>query len=398
MKILILTSVYPEPDDISTTTPVVHYFAKEWVKQGLDVFVIHNANSYPLLFYKLPKFLLNFIHTIFSVQIPSISQRTQLESKKDGVSIIRLPMLKYIPHGNFSTKTIRKQYNKIIRILKDRDYTPDLIIGHWENPQIPLLSMLKKDYRVKNVIVCHGTYYLTKQPFANYIKNIDVIGTRSLTLAHNIKNILDLNKLPFIAYSGIPDHYLNSNPPSKFKKDRITKFIYVGLLYKRKNVDTIISALAMLDNKDFSFDIIGNGVEREKLQKVADKLDLSQQVNFLGRLPRQNVQEKLLESECFIMVSQNEVFGLVYLEAMAKGCIVIASKGGGMDGIIENGVNGFLCEAGNEKELYFLIDKIMKLNIEEKNRISIEAYKTACQYTDSIVAKNYLLQIQNNDN
>lgn len=397
MRILILTSIYPEPDDISTTTPVVHYFAKEWIKQGHEVFVIHNANSYPILFYKLPEFALKLIHTVFSVQIPSISQRTQLESKKDGVTIIRLPMLKYVPYGNFSLKALNKQYLKIVRILNRKCYTPDLIIGHWENPQIPLLSMLKRDYKVKNVIICHGTHYLTKQFFAKQIENINVIGTRSQALAHNIKNILGLNKLPFIAYSGIPDHFVKKYPLSKFNNNRITKFIYVGLLYKRKNVDTIISALAMIDNKDFSFDIIGNGVERDKLQKLAYKLNLSQQVNFLGRLPRENVQEKLRESECFIMVSQNEVFGLVYLEAMAKGCIVIASRNGGMDGIIDEGRNGFLCEAGNEKELSFLIDKIMNLNIEEKNRISIEAYKTACQYTDSIVAKNYLLQIQNND-
>ena len=42
------------------------------------------------------------------------------------------------------------------------------------------------------------------------------------------------------------------------------------------------------------------------------------------------------------MISQGEAFGLVYLEAMARGCITIASRGEGFDGIIKDGINGFL--------------------------------------------------------
>ena len=51
------------------------------------------------------------------------------------------------------------------------------------------------------------------------------------------------------------------------------------------------------------------------------------------------------------MISSNEVFKLVYLEAMAQGCIVIASKGGGFDGINVDGQNGFLCEPGDSEQL-----------------------------------------------
>lgn len=49
----------------------------------------------------------------------------------------------------------------------------------------------------------------------------------------------------------------------------------------------------------------------------------------------------MLASDCFIMISKNEAFGLVYLEAMSAGCITIASRGEGFDGVIIHGVNGF---------------------------------------------------------
>jgi glycogen synthase len=96
------------------------------------------------------------------------------------------------------------------------------------------------------------------------------------------------------------------------------------------------------------------------------------------------------KTEVFIMVSDNETFGLVYLEAMSRGCIVIASKNGGMDGIIKNGVNGFLCEQGNENELYKILKKIKGMSIEEKKSISENGIKTSSNFKDSHVAQNYL--------
>jgi len=90
------------------------------------------------------------------------------------------------------------------------------------------------------------------------------------------------------------------------------------------------------------------------------------------------------------MISSNEVFGLVYLEAMAQGCIVIASKGGGFDGIIVDGENGFLCEQGNHEELAQIYRRINTLSKAEKRIIAQNAIKTASTYTDSNVARRYL--------
>ena len=57
MNILVITTIYPEPDDgvLAPTTPVVHNFAKEWVKMGHKVMAIHNSNKFPLPFYFIPK-------------------------------------------------------------------------------------------------------------------------------------------------------------------------------------------------------------------------------------------------------------------------------------------------------------------------------------------------------
>ena len=93
------------------------------------------------------------------------------------------------------------------------------------------------------------------------------------------------------------------------------------------------------------------------------------------------------------MISKKETFGLVYLEAMARGCIVVASKNEGMDGIVENGVNGFLCEAGNEKELEQIVRQIKGMTVEHLSKMSEESIKTARKFTDFNVAKEYIESI-----
>ena len=94
------------------------------------------------------------------------------------------------------------------------------------------------------------------------------------------------------------------------------------------------------------------------------------------------------------MISRGEAFGLVYLEAMARGCITIASKDEGFDGVIQDGKNGFLCKAGDSEELALILDKIKQMPKEELNAISHAAIETAHELTDEKVAEVYLNSIK----
>ena len=81
---------------------------------------------------------------------------------------------------------------------------------------------------------------------------------------------------------------------------------------------------------------------------------------------------------------------------MSRGCITIAGKGEGMEGIIEHGVNGFLCEPGNAEELASIIRHINSLSAEEKKAISDSAKETANDLSDYNVAKRYIDTVMSN--
>ncbi len=88
---------------------------------------------------------------------------------------------------------------------------------------------------------------------------------------------------------------------------------------------------------------------------------------------------------------------MVYLEAMARGCITVASRDEGFDGIITDGENGFLCRAGDTDELAGIIRRIRNMTPEELSRISRNARRTAAGMTERLAAGHYLQFVQQSD-
>jgi glycosyltransferase involved in cell wall biosynthesis len=133
------------------------------------------------------------------------------------------------------------------------------------------------------------------------------------------------------------------------------------------------------------------------VQKITE-LQLQDCVVMLGKLSRDEVQNKLIATDVFVMVSEPEAFGLVYVEAMSKGCIAIGTKGQGIDGVIKHGENGFLSQARSVEALKEILFEINYMSYEDKIRVSNKAIETASSLTDSIVALDYLNKITINNN
>lgn len=136
--------------------------------------------------------------------------------------------------------------------------------------------------------------------------------------------------------------------------------------------------------------IVGGGPEEERLKAYRGGLKHKEVVVFTGRIPREEVLKKMGESQVFTLISDRETYGMVYAEAMLQGCLVIASRGGGFDGIIEDGVNGFICSPGDSEELKAIYQRIRKLSIEERSLIGQRAIKTVEHMSEREVADNYL--------
>ena len=87
MRILIITQLYPQPDDVGDNKPTktVEYFAKEWVKEGHKVIVAHCPSKFPFVFYLIPPAIKNKLAGATSNIFPSLSSRRQLRRKEFGI-------------------------------------------------------------------------------------------------------------------------------------------------------------------------------------------------------------------------------------------------------------------------------------------------------------------------
>src|SRR5690606_1671947 len=130
------------------------------------------------------------------------------------------------------------------------------------------------------------------------------------------------------------------------------------------------------------FTIVGDGPLRHSLEDYVKSLGISHLVSFVGKLSHDKVFEYMRAHDCLMMVSK-ETFGMVYVEAMSQGCLVIGAKKYGIDGIVDNNVNGFLVRLGDQAELNEMISRIINLEPEAISKISSAAIKTAKELTNS---------------
>lgn len=398
MNILVVTTIYPREDanEGSTATKVVHYFVKEWEKLGHRVLVSHTPNRLFYCFYYLPTSIRELLKARTGNEFPDKNMIKKGEFPFDGISVYRRPVFKLIPRHLTNSFLADSCAKDIESFCQKKDFKPDLIIGHWETPVIQVINKLAQSFGCKKSIVFHGTSYIERYPkkIKALISDYNAIGARSLVSAKEIQDVLNLDKMPFICYSGIPDSYVSLYKLALEKfRFPVRNFIYVGTLIARKNCDCLIKALAVQNNKDWHLDIVGDGAERGKLEELIIKLKLENNVTFHGKKQRDEVIKLMQKAQCFVMNSRDEAFGLVYLEAMLANCITVASKNEGMDGIITNGNNGFLVNAGAVDELASLIDHIQNLDSGISTMIAENAYETACNFTDSATAMKYLESI-----
>lgn len=394
MHIFLLTSVYPSRDAAKGTTPVVHYFAKEWVSAGHTVHVFHISSCFPKAYYVLARPFKQLLDSHFGHVIPNRPPE-EYDEIKDNVRITHISLKKVKPHGRFPQQQIQRAFS-IISSFIEKEYLPDCFIGHWDNPQLELLKLLKERFGRPTCLVYHSNGFSQLsdcygKETDDLVNSVDLVGFRNIAAQSSYEKLFNRPSHSFIAASGVSRPFIEAGEALDKEISSINRFVFVGSLIYRKYPVSVLEALHLsFDQQPFELVYIGDGDEKRTIQKRFADLKCSGTLSFTGRIPRDEVIRYLSLSDVFVMISKGEVFGLVYLEAMAMGCITIASRHEGIDGIIEDGVNGFLCESGNVEELSSIISRIRNLPLSQVQSISQNAKKTARAYSDVMVAQNYI--------
>jgi len=314
--------------------------------------------------------------------------------EQEGVEIQRFPA-KYLGGESFMYWNFEKDA---------LEFSPDIIIAHnYRHPcTLEALKVAKelrkKGKKVKVFLVTHAPFvegnitrsFFSKMSVFAYDK---LIGPRTL---NEFNKILVISKweIPYLIERGAEKErivYIPNGIPDEFfkgKKGREeNKILLLARIAPKKKVETLIEAIPMIKDKKVKIEIVGPPEEPyySKIVELARKLKIENRVSFPG--PVYDLKKKIAKidsAKIFVLPSRVEGMPQSLIEAMAREKIVIGSDSIAIRDIIKSGVNGYLFEFNNPKDLARKIDLALK---EKREKIKKNARESVQSFAWSKVIK-----------
>jgi glycosyltransferase involved in cell wall biosynthesis len=184
-----------------------------------------------------------------------------------------------------------------------------------------------------------------------------------------------------VAHSGIHPSFLDPAP----ERDWDWRLLYVGRLDPRKGVDTAVEALAHLPD-EARLTIVGgwDRAEEERLRRLAGRAGVEQRVEFAGQRDRDELTAAYAEADAVVFpVRWREPWGLVPLEAMARGRPVVATGRGGSAEYLRDGENCLLFEADDPAALAAAVERLAA-SADLRARLRAGGLVTAPRHTEAV--------------
>jgi 1,2-diacylglycerol 3-alpha-glucosyltransferase len=189
--------------------------------------------------------------------------------------------------------------------------------------------------------------------FSKVYNQLLLVTTPTETAARLIRPKLHVKVIPIS--SGID--LKNFNPfgdtelvREKYSIPKKPILLFVGRLDPEKNIEEILHAVALAVKKmDFYFVVVGRGIKKSSLERLASELGIADKVIFTGFVPDTELPYIYKLSRCFIISSTAELLSLGVLQGMASGLPIIAVNIGALGELVHDKINGYLYNAGDIK-------------------------------------------------
>jgi phosphatidylinositol alpha-1,6-mannosyltransferase len=167
--------------------------------------------------------------------------------------------------------------------------------------------------------------------------------------------------------------------------------ICVARLIERKGQHHLIKAVKQLldEGIDVKAVLLGAGDALDQYRALSKKLGIVESVEFLGYIPRKDLNKFYNEADVFVLASFNEGMSLAALEAMAAGLPLVVSRTGGTSMLVEEGINGFTFDWADIDSLVDHLRKFAKKR-ELVSKMGIESRSRAEAFSWPRIADRYL--------
>lgn len=241
-------------------------------------------------------------------------------------------------------------------------------------------------------ITCHGKSFLKDAPFVLLCK---LFGRKTVIHQHNKGMADDVDRWPYRwllpavykdagvillswrLYDDIsrvvprenvmicPNGIAVTGKAAPARYNAVPRLLFLSNLIESKGVFTLLDALKILAGKGYSFlcSFVGSeskSIDKERFTKEVAERGLDGIVVYHGEKFGEEKERYLEEADVFVFPADNECFSLVLLEAMSHSLPVVTTDEGGIPDIVEDGVNGLICQKRNPESLADCIAKLLE--------------------------------------
>jgi len=158
-----------------------------------------------------------------------------------------------------------------------------------------------------------------------------------------------------------------------------TVLLTIGRVGKEKNIEELIDHMSTpeLQQRHFTFVIVGDGPNRTALEYKVNHLHLQSRVIFTGKVPPEDIYRYYRLGDIFISASSSETQGLTYIEALACGLPLVCKRDSCLDEVLFNNYNGIQYNSSNS-----FITAILNIQSDEELREKMSQ-------NSKLIAENY---------
>jgi glycosyltransferase involved in cell wall biosynthesis len=251
------------------------------------------------------------------------------------------------------------------------------------SPFILLCILLKKPY----VLHIHGNFLGTqydlldgiKKIFFNYLLSHCSAGiVLSESLRNNFEGIIPKDKI-YVVKNFVEDSIFEFAKDKTKTNDKL-RILYLSNLMVEKGILYLLDSLLELDALNYDYEAtIAGGIEKLIQPIIEEKLfQLKQKVNYIGTVRGYEKSEILISHNVFVLPTFYKMEGqpISLLEAMASGNIIVTTKQGGIQDVV-NSDNGYFVEPCSTSSLTKLLMEINNQSLEKKERIQKNNFEYA---------------------
>lgn len=260
---------------------------------------------------------------------------------------------KFLKNNNINiVQTYFNDANVVGIIAAKLGHVPSIIStrrsqGYWHR---------KADLIVLKIINNYVNKFLANsQSTAAWLEKTEKVNKEKISVIYNSLKCEDF-------YKGTDDQRMIFRDNYNFPKDSLLIGL-VANLRPVKSIDVFIKAASIVVQSfpQTGFVIVGEGSERANLEQLCSSLNLTDSICFLGR--RSDIRNILSCLDIGVLTSSSESFSNAIIEYMAAELAVVCSDVGGAREAVKNGVNGFVFEPNNYKQLAEKLNFICEKNL-----------------------------------